>query len=103
DLVGTEDFLDGRILTADRAQELRLIDSIGYLDDAVQIAAEQVGCGGGYPVMLHRARDRADTPYAITPNTPIQGEILPVDIPGITRADLPTFLYMWQPNPSYGG
>jgi protease-4 len=103
ELSGQEAFLDGRILTAQQASDLQLIDSIGYLDDAIEWAATQAGSPVAQPVLLHRVRDRAQTIYSITPNRPIQSDLLPIDIPGIQRSKLPTFLYMWQPNPSYGG
>jgi protease-4 len=96
-----EDFLDGRILTAPQALDAGLIDSIGYLDDAIAVAGQQAGNVKTQPVLLHRCRDRGETPYAITPNNPITNEILPLDVPGLSRAELPTFLYLWQPNPSY--
>ncbi len=98
-LTGDEAFLDGRILTAGEAESLGLVDSIGYLDDAVQLAGDQAGRNRSRPVLLHRCRDRAETPYAITPNKPIHQEIVPLDIPGLRRTDLPTFLYLWQSNP----
>jgi protease-4 len=100
-LSGDEVWLDGRVLTAEQAREAGLIDGIGYLDDAVAVAAEQSGGGAARTVLLHRCRDRADTPYAITPNDPITNQFLPLDVPGLSRPDLPTFLYLWQPNPSY--
>lgn len=99
-LNGDEQFLDGRILTANQAQQVGLIDSIGYLDDAVKAAAELAGCGDSRPILLHRCRDKAETPYAITPADPIERRLIPVDIPGLNRAELPSFLYLWQPNPS---
>ncbi len=101
DLSGEEAFLDGRILTAQQASDLQLVDSIGYLDDAIALAATQAGNPVAQPVILHRVRDRAATIYSITPNRPIQSDLLPIDIPGINRSELPTFLYIWQPNPSH--
>lgn len=103
ELSGDEPFLDGRILTALQAKERNLIDAIGYLDDAIELAGAQAGASSVQPVVLHRARDKAQTIYSITPNRPIQSDLLPIDVPGLNRSKLPTFLYMWQPNPTYGG
>ena len=50
-------------------------------------------------MILHRWRDPARTPYSITPNVP-RTDLLPVSIPGLERSRLPTFLYMWQPDPT---
>jgi protease IV len=31
---------------------------------------------------------------------PIQTTVFPISMPGIERAKLPTFLYLWQPEPA---
>jgi protease-4 len=51
--------------------------------------------------MLHRCSDRARSPYAVSPNTPIQSGLLPFSVPGFERTQLPTFLYLWQPEPTF--
>ncbi|HQU44842.1 MAG TPA: S49 family peptidase [Pirellulales bacterium] len=94
-----EDF-DGRVFTAGQALEKHLVDSIGYLDDAVAIARQASRVPTARVVLLHRRIDRARTPYAITPNVPMQGTMLPLSIPGFERSRLPTFLYLWQPDPT---
>jgi protease-4 len=95
-----EDF-DGRIFTASQALERRLIDSIGYVDDAVGVARELGRCPSARVVLLRRANDPARSPYATTPNSPMQGGLLPMSIPGLDRTQLPTFLYLWQPEPTF--
>jgi protease-4 len=95
-----EDF-DGRIFTASQALERRLIDSVGYLDDAVAVARELGRCPSAGAVLLRRANDPARSPYATTPNSPTQGGLFPMSIPGLDRSQLPTFLYLWQPEPTY--
>jgi protease IV len=94
-----EDF-DGRVFTARQALQRRLIDSIGYLDDAVALVRQTSGMPAARVVLLHRCVDRARSPYAITPNVPLQGTALPVSLPGLERCRLPTFLYLWQPDPT---
>jgi protease-4 len=94
-----EDF-DGRVFTAQQALERNLIDSIGYLDDAVAVARQLGNCPTARVVMLHRSNDRARSPYAISPNAPIHGPLMPVSIPGFDRSQMPTFLYLWQPEPT---
>jgi protease-4 len=90
---------DGRVFTARQALGRRLIDRIGYLDDAVAVASELAGVGSGRVVLYHRCNDRVHSPYAITPNVPLQNTVLPISVPGLDRSRLPTFLYMWQPDP----
>ncbi len=97
---------DGRILTAMDAQAKGLVDHIGYLDEAVALASggvseSQSGNNAGVQaVMLHRKNDWARSPYDISPNTPIQRTLFPIDVPGLARSRLPTFLYLWQPDPN---
>ena len=95
-----EDF-DGRVFTASQALERRLIDSVGYVDDAIATARALGGCPSASVVMLHRSNDPARSPYATTTNSPIQGGLFPMSIPGMDRSQLPTFLYLWQPEPTY--
>jgi protease IV len=94
-----EDF-DGRVFTASQALARRLIDSIGYLDDAIAIARQAAGRPMARVVLLHRRVDRARSPYAVTPNVPLQGNALPLSLPGLERSRLPTFLYLWEPDPT---
>ena len=102
---------DGRVFTAAEAQRRGLVDRLGYLDEAITLAAElalrrtpAVSDDGSLRswqvVMFHRPDDPARSPYAITPNTPLQGRWLPLSVPGLDRSRLPTFLYMWQIEPT---
>jgi protease-4 len=91
---------DGRVFTASQAVGLHLVDQIGYLDDAVQIAANMAGLRYSEVVFYHRCGDRALSPYSETPNVPLQDKVVPVNIPGIERSRLPAFLYLWQMEPS---
>jgi len=91
---------DGRVFTASQALALRLVDQIGYFDDAVQIANNMAHLNYSEVVFYHRKGDPAYSPYSATPNVPLQDKVLPVNIPGIERTRLPTFLYLWQIEPS---
>lgn len=94
-----EDF-DGRILTAQQAMDRGLVDRIGYLDEAVATAQQMAGVPGARVVFYHRTNDPARSLYSITPNIPIQTNLFPLSIPGFERTRLPTFLYLWQPEPT---
>lgn len=96
----TADIFDGRVFTAQQAVELQLVDSIGYLDDAVRLAGEMGGAPGAPLVVLHRRHDRARTAYDVTPNVPLQTTLIPLSVPGFERSRLPAFLYLWQPDPT---
>jgi protease-4 len=91
---------DGRIFTAQQAQQLALIDGIGYMDTAIGMVREVACAPSAQVVLYHRCNDPARTPYAITPNVPAQGNMFPVSLPGYDRSKLPTFLYLWQADPT---
>ncbi|MEZ6088389.1 MAG: S49 family peptidase [Pirellulaceae bacterium] len=93
------DVFDGRIFTGKQAQELGFVDGVGYIDDAIAAARTMTGDPMACVVMLHREQDKARTPYATTPNEPTAVLALP-NIPGMMRSRLPTFMYIWQPDPS---
>jgi protease-4 len=95
-----QNLFDGRIFTGAQAAQLHLVDSLGYLDDAVENARGMAGLSVARVVLYHRCNDRARTQYSMTPNVPIQGEIMPMSFPGLERAAMPTFLYLWQPEPT---
>jgi protease-4 len=96
--------LDGRIFTGTQARGRGLVDAMGDLDAAVQLAA-QLGAGGceasrPQVVLYRRANDPAHSIYAITANVPLQATGLFPSVPGLDRAKLPAFLSMWQPEMS---
>jgi protease-4 len=88
---------DGRVFTAQQALARHLIDQIGYLDDAVQVAGEMAQVTGARAVVFHRPNDPSHSAYSVTPNVPLQATAIPLSMPGLERSRLPTFLYMWQP------
>ncbi len=96
------DIFDGRVVTGQQAVELGFIDGVGYLDDAVRSAMDlaQLDNDAGL-VMLRRDNDRAYTALDISPNIPMQNSLIPIKVPGLERSSMPTFLYLWQPEPSF--
>jgi protease-4 len=95
-----ESTFDGRIFTASKAKELNLVDHIGYLDNAVATARSMAGVNCANVVFYHRREDQALSQYSITPNTPLQKDIIPINVPGLDRSKLPCFLYLWQMEPT---
>lgn len=91
---------DGRVFSASQALERRLIDELGYLDNAVAVAKQLAGIQTAKLAMYHRCNDPARSPYAITANIPLQTSAFPISIPALDRSKMPTFLYLWQPEPT---
>ena len=91
---------DGRVFLAKQAKDRGLIDAVGHLPDALATAKQLAGCPKAGVAILHRRDDVARTPYATTPNVPLQATLLGISVPAGDRNRLPTFLYLWQPDPS---
>ena len=51
-------------------------------------------------VFYHRAGTPTRSLYAISPSPPRLSEAIPLSYPGLDRTKLPTFLYLWQPDPT---
>jgi protease-4 len=95
-----ETIFDGRIVTAPKALALHAVDKLGYLDDALAEAEALMGPCGAEVVMFERAGLPIHSIYSVTPNSPVQGDLFPFSYPGLERSKLPTFLYLWQPDPT---
>jgi protease-4 len=91
---------DGRVFTAQDALQRGFVDHIGYLNDAIDEAAQIAGQQKVNVAFYHRPSDRAQSLYAATPNVPLQGGLLPLSLPGLDRSRMPTFLYLWQLDPT---
>jgi protease-4 len=91
---------DGRILLASQAEALHLVDRLGYLHDAITEAEHLAGVDDAQVVLNHRAGYPAHSLYAITPSPAPLTEAIPFSYPGLDRSKLPTFLYLWQPDPT---
>jgi protease-4 len=91
---------DGRVVIASQALTHHLIDRLGYLHDAIAQAERQAGVSGAEVVLFHRSGYPAHSLYAITPAPAPLNDSLPFSYPGLDRSKLPTFLYLWQSDPT---
>lgn len=74
---------DGRIFTASQAKDLGLVDQLGYLDDALEMAKKAAGLEEARVVMYHRPDSYRPTIYSQLPELDLLGG--------------PQFLYLWWP------
>ena len=74
---------DGRIFTASQAKDLGLVDTLGYLDDAIELAKKRAGLEEAKVVRYQR-------PDSYRPN-------IYSGLPDLSLAVTPQFLYMWWP------
>lgn len=86
---------DGRILTANQAKALGLVDRIGYLEDGIEQAKVRAGLSEARIVMYRRPDEYSETIYARAPAAAPVFNLINVDFGPYLRA--PQFLYMWLP------
>lgn len=88
---------DGRIYTAEQALRLGLIDRIGYMSDAIEVARRAIGVEEARVIVYHRPREYRATYYARAqaPDGGLEASL------GQLAATLlgggPRFLYLWWP------
>jgi len=93
----TRTISDGRILTADQALSVGLIDRIGYLEDALDVAQARAGLSEARVVMYRRPQEFAETIYSRAAMQAPQVNLVNVDLGGLAMVS-PQFMYMWLPN-----
>ena len=91
---------DGRVLAANRALAMHLVDRLGYMEDALDEAGRLANASGAEVVMYHREGHPARSLYATAPAPSRLNDIVPISYPGLDRSKLPAFLYLWQPDPT---
>jgi protease-4 len=89
---------DGRVFSGAQAKSLGLIDEVGILEDAIDVARELGKSSGARAIMYHKPFGPAGSIYASTEMpTPQAGTTLQLPIPP-TAMSLPTgFYYLWRP------
>ncbi len=90
-------FADGRIYTAEQAKALGLVDSIGYMDDAVAAARKAAGVEQARVVMYHRPREYRSNFYSTTPPDAPGIEASLGQLAGAISGAGPRFMYLWWP------
>ena len=86
---------DGRIFDASQALAAGLVDRIGGLRDAIDVAKRSAGLETASVVMYRRADERRENIYSRA-GGPAQVNVLPVDL-GALGGGGPRFMYLWAP------
>jgi protease-4 len=86
---------DGRVVYADEARSLGLVDGIGYLEDAIARARERAGLARARVVMYRRPSQYAENIYSLAGVTGGDVNLFRLDV-GLLwgRGD---FYYLWSP------
>jgi protease-4 len=82
---------DGGIFTADDALKYGLIDQIGYLDDAIQVAKQAAGLGDEYKAVVY---ERPPGILGILLGTKSQPPAVQFDASSLSRAAVPRLWYL---------
>lgn len=80
---------DGRIFTSAEAKAAGLIDGIGYLDDAVELAKSKAGLQRAKVVMYHRPGEYRSNIYSMN--------LINLDLGDLASGPGAQFLYLWWP------
>ncbi len=86
---------DGRIYSAEQAQTLGLVDRVGYMPDALEIARRAAGIDAARVIVYHRPREYRATYYARSDS----GGGLDATVAQLSAlmGTGPKFLYLWSP------
>jgi len=87
---------DGRIYAGEQAKALGLVDSIGYLDEAIDLAKNQAGLSEAKIVTYQQPRDYKNNIYSQALTGGMAGWPR-MDFKSLVRAGSPQFLYLWMP------
>ncbi|MCL4872531.1 signal peptide peptidase SppA [bacterium] len=87
---------DGRILTAPQALDHKLVDSIGYLDDAIEAAKEAAGIKEAKVVTYAAPRAYKHNIYSLAEPPKAGISIVNIDT-GLARRFGMEFMYVWMP------
>ena len=87
---------DGRVYTAGQALEAGLIDRIATMREVIADLKTQVGVKAARVVIYHRPRDYKPTYYARGPGSPMELNVLKIELPPLLSMT-PQFLYLWAP------
>jgi protease-4 len=92
------DLADGRVFTAEKALQERLIDRIGYPSDGIKWAKEIAGVEKTRVIIYHRPSNYKPNVYGsrISGDGGV-GALVNVELPDWLSSNTTQFLYLWQP------
>lgn len=95
DRTEVEQLADGRPYTADQALEKGLVDRLGYLEDAIQLAKELAGIERAKVVIYEREGEFRPTFYSGPPWGGTRLSLLDVQMGRMGLPGSPRFYYLW--------
>lgn len=87
---------DGRVFTARQALDLKLIDEIGYLDDAVEAAKSRAGIKEARLITYALPRSYRNNIYSSLEELPVSINLVNIDAFSFTGRLGMSFMYLWM-------
>ncbi|MGH7347830.1 MAG: signal peptide peptidase SppA, partial [Candidatus Rokuibacteriota bacterium] len=87
---------DGRVYTAQQALDHKLIDRVGYMDDAVELTRKAIGVDQAKVVVYHRPSEYRATYYARS-EAPVGSLDVSLSRLATVIGSGPGFFYLWWP------
>lgn len=89
---------DGRIYSGDQAKAAGLVDDIGYLDEAIELAKKNAGLTEARIVTYRRHGEYQNNIYSRLFGTGTGlSSLASMDLLSIVRGGSPQFMYLWMP------
>ncbi len=88
---------DGRIYTGDQAKAAGLVDEIGYLEDAVELAKKKAGLTEARVVTYKRPGEYSNNVYSKLMAPSPLASLGNLDLMSFVRGGTPQFMYLWMP------
>jgi len=89
---------DGRIYSGEQAKAVGLVDSIGYLDDAIELAKKEAGLTEARIVVYQQAGEYRHNIYSQVFGQQGSTNLLAnFDLMALVRGGTPQFMYLWMP------
>lgn len=89
---------DGRIFVAEKACEEKLVDEIGYLDDAIELVKKRAGIDEAKVIIYHRPYSYKNNIYSRMMNTDLNNiNMVNVDLGDLVDDMGLKFMYLWLP------
>ena len=88
---------DGRIYTGDQAKASGLVDEIGYLEDAVELAKKKAGLTEARVVTYKRPGEYSNNVYSKVLAPGPLASLGNLDLMSFVRGGTPQFMYLWMP------
>ena len=89
---------DGRIYSGEQAKAEGLVDHIGYLEEAIELAKKNAGLTDARIVTYRRHGEYQNNIYSQMFGTgPGLSRLASMDLLSIVRGGSPQFMYLWMP------